>query len=197
MLEGGLFSPVLSSTPPYIPTELRVPGSSQRRFTGNTSSWIQLVMTTFVPCPEYPLPAPCPECGLYKVHADQVFVAIGALCTTTLPGKNAIAHFLRPSLAVQRQRMRGGRQNMYREESASCLPEGSSRNIGSKDGSVSGFGGNRYQDGLRRHMTECITKWRQNGFKNSRGSYVANADLFNQIDILTGHLNVQNFELLF
>lgn len=52
-------------------------------------------------------------------------------------------------------------------------------------------------DYIVRHMTECITKWRQNGFKNSRESYVANADLFNQIDLLTGHLNVQNVEVLF
>lgn len=52
-------------------------------------------------------------------------------------------------------------------------------------------------DYIVHHMTEFITKWRQNGFKNSRGSYVANADLFNQIDILTGHLKVQNVEVLF
>lgn len=44
-------------------------------------------------------------------------------------------------------------------------------------------------------MTECITKWRQNGFVNSKGTYVADANLFNQIGILTGHLNVQGVEV--
>lgn len=48
-----------------------------------------------------------------------------------------------------------------------------------------------------RHMTECITKWRQNGFHNSKGAYVANADLFNKIDILISHLNVLGVEVLF
>lgn len=48
-----------------------------------------------------------------------------------------------------------------------------------------------------RHMTECITKWRQNGFHNSKGAYVANADLFNEIDILISQLNVQGVEVLF
>lgn len=48
-----------------------------------------------------------------------------------------------------------------------------------------------------RHMTECIMKWRQNGFRNSKGTYVANADVFNKIDIITGHLNFQGVEVLF
>lgn len=52
-------------------------------------------------------------------------------------------------------------------------------------------------DYIVRHMTECITKWRQNGFVNNKGTYVADADIFNQIDILTGHLNVQGVEVLF
>lgn len=48
-----------------------------------------------------------------------------------------------------------------------------------------------------RHMTECITKWRQNGFHNAKGAYVVNADLFNQLDLLISQLNVQGVEVLF
>lgn len=157
---------------------------------------------TFVPCPEYPSPVPCPECGHIKVHREQIFIAVGALCTP--PGskdpKNAIGVFFgRDSLFNVGECVEDTKTYIARTQLHACrraLQEALDLKM-SAFPDLEGVVIKTDSDYIVRHMTECITKWRQNGFVNSKGTYVADADVFNQIDILTGHLNVQGVEVLF
>lgn len=157
---------------------------------------------TFVPCPDYPFTVPCPGCEHPKVHREQIFIAVGALCIP--PGskgpKNAIGVFFgRDSLlnvgecvedtktCIARTQLHACRRALQEalDLKMSAFPD--LKGVVIKTDSVY----------IVRHMTECITKWRQNGFVSSKGAYVTDADVFNQIDILTGHLNVQGVEVLF
>lgn len=157
---------------------------------------------TYVPCPEYPSPTPCPECGLLEVHCDQIFVSVSALCTP--PGsetpKNTIGVFFASNsqfnlsecvedtkICIARTQLHACRRALQAvfDLKMTVFPD------------LAGIVIKTDSDYIVRHMTECITKWRQNCFRNSKGAYVADADLFNQIDILTGHLGVQGVEVLF
>lgn len=46
-------------------------------------------------------------------------------------------------------------------------------------------------DYIFQYMTECIMKWRQNGFRNSKGTFVTNADLFSRINMIIAHMKIQ------
>lgn len=157
---------------------------------------------THVPCPEFPFPAPCPQCGNIRVHAEQIFIAVSALCTPpgTKHWKTAIGvYFARNSHFNLGECVDDSNKCLARTQLHACL-RALQETLDLKTNSFQDLEGvviKTDSEYIVRHMTECITKWRQNGFHNSKGAYVANADLFNKIDILTSHLNVHGVEVLF
>lgn len=169
----------------------------------------QLVSTSYdkgefchVPCPEFPFPDPCPQCGKIRVHAEQIFIAVGAICTPpgTKHWKFAIGvYFARNSHFNVGECVDDPHKCIARTQLHACL-RALQEALDLKMNAFQDLEGiviKTDSDYIVRHMTECITKWRQNGFRNSKGTFVANADLFNKIDILTGHLNVQGVEVQF
>lgn len=169
----------------------------------------QLVSTNFdkgefsnVPCPQFPFPAPCPQCGKIRVHTEQIFIAVSALCTPpgTKHGKTAIGvYFARNSHFNVGECVDDSSICVARTQLHACL-RALQETLDLKMNAFQDLEGvviKTDSEYIVRHMTECITKWRQNGFRNSKGTYVANADLFIKIDKLTGHLNVQGVEVLF
>lgn len=157
---------------------------------------------THVPCPEFPFPAPCPQCGNIRVHAEQIFIAVSALCTPpgTKHWKTAIGvYFARNSHLNLGECVDDSNKCLARTQLHACL-RALQETLNLKTNSFQDLEGvviKTDSEYIVRHMTECITKWRQNGFHNSKGAYVANADLFNKIDILISQLNVQGVEVLF
>lgn len=155
-----------------------------------------------VPCPDFPFPAPCPQCGNIRVHAEQIFIAVSALSTPpgTKHWKTAIGvYFSRNSHFNLGECVEDPNKCVERAQLHACL-RALQVTLDLKMNAFQDLEGVVIKTDSQyvvRHMTECITKWRENGFRNSKGTYVTNADLFNQIDILTGHLNVQGVEVLF
>lgn len=157
---------------------------------------------THVPCPEFPFPAPCPQCGNLRVHAEQIFIAVSALCTPpgTKHWKIAIGvYFARNSHFNLGECVDDSNKCLARTQLHACL-RALQETMDLKTNSFQDLEGVVIKTDSKyvvRHMTECIKKWRKNGFHNAKGAPVANADLFNQIDILIGQLNVQGIEVLF
>lgn len=180
----------------FVPEELYGEGFKLDSTRYDKDDW------TFVPCPEYPFPDPCPDCGKHKVHAEQIFIAVSAVCTphgSKYPKAAIGIYFARDShfnigVCVAEPKLCHMKTQLH-----ACLRALHETLEFKMNGftDLEGIVIKTDSDYIVRHMTDCIVKWRQNGFKNSKGSFVSNADLFIQIDSLIGHLNNLGVEVLF
>jgi len=159
---------------------------------------------TFVACDRA---SPCRHCGKLPIHGDCIIIAVDGACRNngTAEAIAAAGVFVGDEskyndsfiLRVSKP------TNQIAELSAGILGLEKAlviRNKGSKGvngGVLSQVVIKADSEYLVKGMTEWVFRWNKNGYRTSRGTPVANAQLFRKLEELVAKLNELNVEVLF
>jgi len=146
---------------------------------------------TMPPCP---YSEACKSCGIRPRHSDSIIVAIHGACRGNgYPGARSSygVYYSEASSYNLSGLIKGSVHTSQRAELAACVaalrlvrefaviaPTGVLEDLESLREVII----KADSEYLVRGMTEWVTKWRLNGFKNTKGRPVVNADLFRKID---------------
>ena len=152
---------------------------------------------TYVPCAGS---SRCPGCGRFARHLDEIIVAIDGACKgngRTNPQAATIGvYFSATSLYNQTEVLNDPLPTNQKAELTACLRALETLpdiQIGDLNKVVIQSDSEYVVKG----MTEWIFKWKKNGYKTSKGSTVANAELYKAIEQEIHQLNALDVEVLF
>lgn len=156
---------------------------------------------TAVPCPRG---EPCEGCGRLPRHTAEIIIAIDGACrgNGTPTARSSIGvFFARDSQHNISQLMDDATPTNQKAELAACLAAlrkaTSVRNYQGWESPLSMVVIKADSEYVVKGMTEWVLKWRDNGYKNARGSRVVNAKLFQDIDEQIGWMNEEGIQVLF